>query len=272
MGTLYLYKKALRISSQQAGAVDRRSAVAPRRQLTRVVGSRSEIKHFSRKAYFRFLSFVHSLRQGLPRFLTLTFPDSPTIKQGKARLFRYLQTLKGQWIWRLDISKKGNVHYHLLYWGNEPTKALALAWERLQPVWTPYLFDCKQGKSQTLYFLKKRFFQKEKGAPMIKNPGRYWGHSRAIQSDPKEKLELTPAETAFCLRLLRKWRKVKTSKDHKDIWVFGSEEECKALYDRLKDIILLMRAGKHVPDSLLQPPRKKTGLKLSQRALRMVGL
>ncbi len=187
-----------------------------------------------------------------PRLLTLTFPGEEVPADHKKRLNRFLYEVEGAYIWRADISTKLRLHYHVLYWGPEPNEELAAKWEKAVGAASPRAFRATGPAShKRKYFLRKRFFQKaqplgEAQEEMMKNIGRFWGHSQDLKPRPRQELTVSQAEAKFIRRLLRKWGRLPEEVEAGSTWVFcNGPEDAQALFNAITQAVEAIRSGRH---------------------------
>lgn len=99
-------------------------------------GARGVITSFSRQSRRRMLALIHSLEKDSPcQFVTLTYHETdPTPPQAKAhlqalykRMARRFAGVRWSMVWRMEVQKRGQIHFHLLIFG---MKWLSWSWTK----------------------------------------------------------------------------------------------------------------------------------------------
>jgi len=93
---------------------------------TPVGGERAEVTRFSSASRRRLIRAVATAHDAPQLFFTLTYPDEfPSIAESKVHVRRMLQHVirrlkrvgnDASFVWRMELQKRGAVHYHVLGW------------------------------------------------------------------------------------------------------------------------------------------------------------
>lgn len=101
-------------------------------------GKRGRIKGFSASSAARLRDRIWQMRRSVvPVMVTLTYMEMPDIEKVKRDLDVFLKALKKKYpkasgIWKLEPTKRGVPHFHLLVWGAKPWMGwVAKTWYRI---------------------------------------------------------------------------------------------------------------------------------------------
>lgn len=204
-------------------------------------GIRGEIKKFTRASRLRLMYKLAEVRQdGLPQFMTLTYPDRyPEVDQAKKDFSRLVKRLKRRFpamslFWKLEPQDRGAPHFHCLVWGLP-------GWAVLEPVATAWYEIAGGGDINHLLFhlgalprskpcisqvrswrgvmsYASKYLGKELTAGTWASPGRFWGVLYRDQIPWAEMIRETVTYQGACnlIRALRRYTGIKT-RDYKSL-------------------------------------------------------
>lgn len=194
---------------------------------------RSKVTEFSRKSRMNLLTLVNDLRAqivGGSLFITLTYPageNDPIVdlKESKKHLDGFQKWIRYHFpnaggIWKLEYTKRGTPHYHLLLFGveNVPIPAVKAEWARLVASENPHHRDqgaqVQRVKSQRQgAFYVAKYQAKEVIVPGS-HFGRFWGEFGNLEAFRSEKVVIRMGVKSYVelRRLLDKVRKSNSRK------------------------------------------------------------
>lgn len=187
-------------------------------------GKRGRIKGFSKASAARLRDKVWKLPKScVPVMVTLTYPFLPSPEQAKRDLDAFCKALdrkypKAAGVWKLEFTRKGVPHFHLLVWCAQPWKNwIARTWYRIvgsgdaRHLAAGTRVEKLRSYRGTLAYVGKNYMTKIVASP-AGNWGRFWGVFNAKGLPVSEVVEaMVPGRVGVWIaRTVRRWMRAKS--------------------------------------------------------------
>jgi len=190
---------------------------------------RSSIKCFSKRSRFRLFETMAKIKSNLPNqpfFVSLTYHYGHENKEiaDKTCLHNFLVSLRDydhdvQYIWRIELQKRGTPHYHLIIFPqiyakmsnrNNYLKTISRIWHRVgdpkSKIHKEYGCDVRNISNyrQACTYINKYLAKVPEGETGL-DKGKHWGCSRDLPNKPFETVPLSRQGRGIVIMKLRKW-------------------------------------------------------------------
>jgi hypothetical protein len=190
---------------------------------------RGKISHFSKRARFRLFAILSMIRNDLdvrPIFVTLTYHYGHHNKEKntKSQLHNFLVQLRNfdpkvQFIWRIELQKRGAPHYHLIVFPGEnsyyqnPTSyniTISKIWHNLaDPMSLKHkeygclVKEIRSYREACIYMSKYVAKPPTEESDLVK--GKHWGNSRNLPIKIRKRYGNWDDECKFMITKIRGW-------------------------------------------------------------------
>ncbi|MCK5561933.1 MAG: hypothetical protein KAJ51_15145 [Thermoplasmata archaeon] len=225
--------------------------------------TRSKIKTFSKRSRFRLFEAMAKIKTNLtnqPFFVSLTYHYGHQSKENsdKTCLHNFLVSLRDfdknvQYIWRIDLQKRGAPHYHLIIFPSPFKKLLSREYYKIKvcSMWHR-IADPKSKKHKdfgadiqniTNYrhacIYINKYLAKVPDNQNIIEKGKHWGCSRKLPNRPFEHVKLTRMTRSIVISKLRLWL-LRNGKERYANEEFFNEYRSQTVFIDIRDFYTIM--------------------------------